>query len=112
MVPHRDFIIHGVVSEYNPAKGQFLFTRLDGDGKGYNQTSSPLTWTVLLELSAAATQIGANWVKLVQSLHTVRDSPNGLKNPDRIRNISIREWAYRVYQTVKRAICRRLGCHR
>ena len=55
-----------------------------GTAAVYDQISTKITVFELLEISAAATKIGADWIKLIEGLHTVRDGPNGLKNPDGI----------------------------
>jgi len=53
---HRDFLVHGCLTEYIAAVPSFQFTKLDGreDNTGYEQTSTKLTERELIEISEAA----------------------------------------------------------
>ena len=112
MIRERDVLIHGALRGVERSKGLVHFVRLDAGERDYAMEGFAFKVTDLAELPGAAVQIGKDWIKFVDGLHSVRDGPNGLKNPDGVRNVSVRERAYRVYQGIKRAICRLLRCER
>ncbi|HKD47550.1 MAG TPA: hypothetical protein VKB67_07685, partial [Rhizomicrobium sp.] len=86
--------------------GYVQFTRLDSTSTSYEQVSKKLYWGDLLKLSLTTTEIGTDWANLVENLHGIRDSENGLKYRNRVWHIAIRERAYGLYKRVKRFICR------
>ncbi|HWA03809.1 MAG TPA: hypothetical protein VG819_09795 [Rhizomicrobium sp.] len=106
VISHRDFLIHGVLTGYDRTEQTYRFTRLDPETNKYAQNTTHIALATLLEIDAAARKIAADWLKLVENLHVIRESPNGFQKPDGIRHVSVYERANSVYQTIKRFICR------
>ena len=96
--------MHGAVTSFDRQAEAFHFFRIDAGKYEYSGGGHIFPVTILLELSAAAAKISADWIKLVQGMYGIRESKNGLKYADRVWHTAVRVRAHNVYEGIKRLI--------
>ena len=68
IVPHRDFLVHGTLTEFFPSEAAFQFTKINATKTGHEQHSTKLSMAELLQIVGGIDECATNLITLGEKL--------------------------------------------